>query len=385
MNQISIKLDKNIDMDFLNFGVLKEREIFYINLKLSDSQYEQFVFKTILFNLENKFIKELDGSIGSSFCDGLLRLNNTDKNSFIDKNANIIKINFPYDLNYRDFHEGLIAVMVDKKMGFANISGKLTIDAKFDWVDDFSQGLAMVKFNGKFGVIDKKGNFVIQAKFKAIRNFKENLAAVCLHDKWGFVDKKGKIAIAMKYNEVKDFSQSLAGVKIDNKWGFIDKKENFVIQAKFKAIRNFKENLAAVCLHDKWGFVDKKGKIIIKAKYDFIDDKDDEMVMFGSKHGLYLLLFKENILGCFHEGLALARINKKYGFIDKNENLVIEAKYDEVEDFDKGLAIAKLDGKSGLLDKNGRVIVDFLYEKILVVNKDIIILVKNNEILIQKI
>lgn len=67
------------------------------------------------------------------------------------------------------------------------------------------------------------------------------------------------------------------------------------------------------------------------------------------------------------------------------KNLVIEAKYDEVEDFDKGLAIAKLDGKSGLLDKNGRVIVDFLYEKILVVNKDIIILVKNNEILIQKI
>ncbi len=317
MNQISIKLDKNIDMDFLNFGVLKEREIFYINLKLSDSQYEQFVFKTILFNLENKFIKELDGSIGSSFYDGLLRLNNTDKNSFIDKNANIVKINFPYDLNYRDFHEGLIAVMVDKKMGFANISGKLIIDAKFDWADDFSQGLAIVKFNGKFGAIDKKGNFVIQAKFEAIKNFKENVAAVCLNDKWGFVDKKGKI--------------------------------------------------------------------IIKAKYDFIDDKDDEMVMFGSKRGLCLLLSKENILGCFHEGLALARINKKYGFIDKNENWVIEAKYDEVEDFYKGLAIAKLDKKSGLLDKNGRVIVDFLYEKILIVNKDIIILVKNNEILIQKI
>ncbi|EOH7341410.1 WG repeat-containing protein [Campylobacter coli] len=303
-------------MDFLNFGVLKEREIFYINLKLSDSQYEQFVFKTILFNLENKFIKELDGSIGSSFCDGLLRLNNTDKNSFIDKNANIVKINFPYDLDHRNFHEGLIAVMVDKKMGFANISGKLIIDAKFDWVDDFSQGLAIVKFNGKFGAIDKKGNFVIQAKFEAIKNFKENVAAVCLNDKWGFIDKKGKI--------------------------------------------------------------------IIKAKYDFIDDKDDEMVMFGSKRGLCLLLSKENILGCFHEGLALARINKKYGFIDKNENWVIEAKYDEVEDFYKGLAIAKLDKKSGLLDKNGRVIVDFLYEKILVVNKDIIILVKNNEILIQK-
>ncbi len=317
MNQISIKLDKNIDMDFLNFGVLKEREIFYINLKLSDSQYEQFVFKTILFKLENKFIKELDGSIGSSFCDGLLRLNNTDKNSFIDKNANIVKINFPYGLDHRNFHEGLIAVMVDKKMGFANISGKLIIDAKFDWVNDFSQGLAIVKFNGKFGVIDKKGNFVIQAKFEAIKNFKENVAAVCLNDKWGFVDKKGKI--------------------------------------------------------------------IIKAKYDFIDDKDDEMVMFGSKRGLCLLLSKENILGCFHEGLALARINKKYGFIDKNENWVIEAKYDEVEDFYKGLAIAKLDKKSGLLDKNGRVIVDFLYEKILVVNKDIIILVKNNEILIQKI
>ncbi len=47
MNQISIKLDKNIDMDFLNFGVLKEREIFYINLKLSDSP-----------NMNNLFLKQ---------------------------------------------------------------------------------------------------------------------------------------------------------------------------------------------------------------------------------------------------------------------------------------------------------------------------------------
>ncbi|EFQ3457694.1 WG repeat-containing protein [Campylobacter jejuni] len=234
-------------------------------------------------------------------------------------------------------------------------------------------------------LFDINGNILKKIAGKIYHLNDDLYGLCCTKAKCGLIDKQGNLVIEAKYDDIWYFDDGLAKVKLNKKWGFIDKQGNLVIKAKYDDVDDFREGLAGVNLNRKWGFIDKKGKIIIKAKYDFIDDKDDEMVMFGSKHGLYLLLFKENILGCFHEGLALARINKKYGFIDKNENLVIEAKYDEVEDFDKGLAIAKLDGKSGLLDKNGRVIVDFLYEKILVVNKDIIILVKNNEILIQKI
>jgi hypothetical protein len=67
------------------------------------------------------------------------------------------------------------------------------------------------------------------------------------------------------------------------------------------------------------GFLDKNGEVVIPAKYNFAES--------------------------FHEGLASVKLNGKYGFIDKTGKEIIPPKYDDAGSFNEGLASVKLNGK----------------------------------------
>ncbi|MBT0830567.1 WG repeat-containing protein, partial [Campylobacter lari] len=214
----------------------------------------------------------------------------------IDSNAQFIK-ELKGSINSKSSYNGLFRIYNGDENSFVNKKGNI------------------IKINFPYKIDE---NITTQTKFKNIKKYKENLTTICLKNKWGFIDKKGEIAIDTKYNKTKDFFQGMAAVEIDNKWGFID----------------------------------KKGNLVIEAKYDFIDGLDDDLAFFdiqgASKIGLYLILNKENIVSYFHDGLASILINKKFGFIDKNEKLIIKAQYDEVGHFNKGFAKVKQSDKWGL-------------------------------------
>lgn len=66
---------------------------------------------------------------------------------------------------------------------------------------------------------------------------------------------------------------------------------------------------------DKWGFIDTDGKIVIEAVFDDVRD--------------------------FKNGLAAVNFEGKWGFIDHFGNKVIDFKYRSVNDFSEGLAIVQ--------------------------------------------
>lgn len=63
----------------------------------------------------------------------------------------------------------------------------------------------------------------------------------------------------------------------------------------------------------------------------------------------------------FSEGLASAKKDGKWGFIDKKGNVVIDFIYEYAGNFLEGLASVKKDGKAGYINAKGEVIVDFIY------------------------
>jgi len=92
----------------------------------------------------------------------------------------------------------------------------------------------------------------------------------------------------------------------------------------------------------KYGYTEEengKGKLIIPYKYD--DAKRD--------------------IG-FEEGLAAVKLNGKWGFIDKTDNVVIPFKYDYTNWFSEGVAGVQLNGKYGYIDKTDRVVIPFKYD-----------------------
>ncbi|GAB4134599.1 MAG: hypothetical protein Fur0041_08050 [Bacteroidia bacterium] len=67
--------------------------------------------------------------------------------------------------------------------------------------------------------------------------------------------------------------------------------------------------------------------------------------------GLALLLFSCN--GGKGKLRAPVKLNGKYGYIDENDNMVIDAVYDEAWSFIRGSAIVKKENKWGMIDKYG--------------------------------
>ena len=66
--------------------------------------------------------------------------------------------------------------------------------------------------------------------------------------------------------------------------------------------------------------------------------------------------------GEYYEGLAMVRLDKKYGFIDKTGKEVIPIKYDDVEEFSENLAKVKLNGKYGFIDRIGKEVIAIKYD-----------------------
>lgn len=101
----------------------------------------------------------------------------------------------------------------------------------------------------------------------------------------------------------------------------------------------------------KWGFIDKEGNLVIPVKFD--DVARDE---YGGRT-LYHKAFRN-----FSEGLCAVRFGKKWGFIDKQGNFVIEPKYDTAGCFSEGLACVRQGAKYGYIDKTGNNVIPMEFD-----------------------
>lgn len=115
---------------------------------------------------------------------------------------------------------------------------------------------------------------------------------------------------------------------------------------KYDEISPYSEGLASAKLNNKYGFIDKTGREIIPPKYDSV--------------------------GSFSEGLAWVRIyeleKSKYGFIDKTGREIIPINYDYADSFSEGLSAVRVgDSKTGkcrFIDKTGREIITTSYTRV---------------------
>ena len=96
--------------------------------------------------------------------------------------------------------------------------------------------------------------------------------------------------------------------------------------------RPYSEGLKAVEQDGKWGFVNREGELVIPYKYHYARS--------------------------FHDGLAMVKLYGKWGYIDWFGNELIPIVFDEVTHFQDGHAFVKKDGRVGLLDVAGNVTYD---------------------------
>ncbi len=184
--------------------------------------------------------------------------------------------------------------------------------------------------------IGAEGFLAVKLQYQDAKNFSEGLAAVKKDGKWGFIDKTGKVVIGFQYEDVDTFgfSKGLAGVEKNGMWGFIDKTGSFVIEPQYNGeiiIPFGDDDRAGIIISDtSWRAIDRTGKIL----------STDQMVSFS-----------------LTEGLKGFNKDGKFGYVDKDNKIVINPTYDMITDFREGFAAVKKSGVWGFIDKTGKEVI----------------------------
>lgn len=241
------------------------------------------------------------------------------------------------------FVNGLGKIRVWDKFGFVDSDGNTVIEPKYVNVHFPYEGLIAVTEAWEEGVsfLDMQGNEVIPPKFRTSISFNEGLAGVMVQTergyKWGFIDKKGEMVIKPKYSYVSSFHNGFAEVRIGNRVTYIN-KQGKEIRYLSKRRPEFKCGRMSFCKNRRHGFINENNEIVIPAQYTMVKD--------------------------FYEGLAgVKRKGEKWGFIDTDGNTVIEPQFDDVAYFSEGLCAVRIGENWGYIDKTGNVVIKPRFEE----------------------
>jgi WG containing repeat len=180
------------------------------------------------------------------FQNGIAYVSIDDVRGFIDRSGNFTA--YPTKSNSvavapittaQSNSDELIGFGQNNRVGYMDRQRRIIVQPKFDRVGEFREGLAWVVINKKLGYIDKTGKVTIPLRFddslftRRMGDFDGGLAKVCL-GKCGYIDRTGKIVIPLKFDDVaRKFSNGLAWVEIDRRLGYIDRTGKVKIPPQF--------------------------------------------------------------------------------------------------------------------------------------------------------
>jgi hypothetical protein len=291
-----------------------------------------------------KVIIETRFETARDFSEGLAFVEAKDFKGFIDRSGKVV-----FRVVHRfakDFHEGLAAVgMSDRQpnnhdWGYVDRLGKLVIKQQYAFADDFSEGLAGVEVDRKYGFIDRRGVMTIRPRFQVRREgrhsnrplsagrFAEGLACVRLEKFVGYINRKGDFVIGPRFSHAQDFSEGLA-------WASTTGQPNLGVHT---------------------GWIDKSGRWAITAVDGYSFSGSPQVVIYANEYQDWR----------YSEGLApfftYADGRSRYGYMDRRGKVVIQAReYQQVGPFVGGLAAVVFLGNSfkedyGYINKTGRLI-----------------------------
>jgi len=155
------------------------------------------------------------------------------------------------------------------------------------------------------------------------------------------------VAAHTTITEAHSFSEGFAWIKFEGIYVLINNEPKVILGPPLvvtEDVRDFREGMTAVRTTGKtWGYIGRAGEVMflpLKVEIGAFEVPDQK--------------------GCFSEGMAVLKMDGKYGFIDKeydsskNDKFVIEPQFEDAFNFREGLASVKINGKRGYIDKTGK-------------------------------
>ena len=299
-------------------------------------------------------------------------------------------------------------IKMNQLWGLMDENGKVVLKPQYEAIGEFKKhGYATMQQQGKVGLINDKGNEIVVPLYDDVKVLDSLLIAVLEEKDWSVIDLAGKTILEKGYEQVCVWKGHFLGYKKNNKWGIasgegkiiapprydeIDLIEEGFFQTKIKngiglLTLDGKEILANNCEQIKvyndqlfffqkeqlWGAVNLSGKQLVPSKFNSFFPISDNFIKFArnSKVFLYSVPAQKMITRGeydtyygFSKKYVLGKKQRRLGLLDWNGNVLLEAKYFEIQSYGEKTFRVNLNGKWGVVDENDAVVIPFAYDYI---------------------
>lgn len=277
-------------------------------------------------------------------------------------------INNEYEDILYDANNDLLTLQKTSKQGVSKFDGTTIIPIEYDNIF-FAGEYINAQKGDKIDIYNfdgtKENSEYISRKSVADKKYEIVSTA---DDKYKIINNENNKVIDDNYQYIQYLFKNYFSVTKDNKYGIIDSDGNTILDFKYNIVQLLENSNVIQVIDDKSNIelLDENLKSIIKIKdaniytYDnYFKVYSDDIVQYFDKSGKKLEskdVFPNNKLFAYKE-------KNKWGFKDKDGNIVVKPIYDMVTEFNEyGYAGIKSKNKWGSINENGDVIKEPTYE-----------------------
>ncbi len=260
-------------------------------------------------------------------------------------------------------------VKKEGKVGLVNNIGQIIIPVQYSEIKVLEEGYSneylIVDENGNSGVISTSGTVIIEPKYKDIKYLHSTeVYSAKIEDNWNLINKKGEI-INSNYDEYTYSKGDYVIVKQDEKYGIITTSGDVKIEPVYEQLDYAFSVYYIAKLNGKYGVINTDNTTIIAFEYINMSYWDEKTILIADRTDTETVLFDSNLsqklsgIFVYEESYIKARIDG----LDKYYTYQFEEK--ETKDIltSNTLYVSKKDGKYGFVDKQGNVVVDYIYDE----------------------
>ena len=288
----------------------------------------------------------------------------------------------------------------------AEITGNLSRAGKSQKI---AEGVLIYEFHGLWGIANLKSNVIVPVKYTSISNdakteySKRGLLQVYIGGtenyytpKYGYIDHNGNEVIPCQYYKITDFNTqgNCTVVKSEYKswnyyyyFGIMNYRGQTITKPQWRTMGGSYNNdwgdywyyrymginlptftngrMKVQTSSGTWGFIDQNGNVLGSTGWKWIGDFSDGMAVVQNSSGKYTFINEQgktigtntwDQINSFSNGMAAVKKDGKWGFINKQNQLVISCQYSEVKAFqaDGTCDVKTTTGTWIIIDKQGK-------------------------------
>ena len=263
-----------------------------------------------------------------------------------------------FDDNYK---KGYITIDADKKYGLVSYAGSKILDNKYEKIDSVGgENYFVIEENKEQKVVDVNGKVVLEKGYDKISQLNSDGIVFIKDKKYGFMDYEGKVLVKPEYDSLKEINTGILKASKDKKYGLIDLDGKTKVKFNYNDIY-YEENAGFYVAEDS-----KYNSSIIDTEFDIKltgilselnKEKGYMKLKISDEYKYYNFKFEEkDVKDVFTSNtLFVSKKDGKYGFVDKEGNIVVDYIYDEAEEQNMyGYAAVKKDDLWGAIDSEGK-------------------------------